>query len=70
MATKIILLLTLLAYSMIVSQSFMYIFALKDVQYSLVLFRLIGRNTEFQYRQVVNILGFVSLLVGAVFGAK
>jgi len=32
MTTKIIILLTLLAYSMIVSQSFMYILALKNVQ--------------------------------------
>lgn len=35
MTTKIILLFTLLAYSIIVSQSFMYILALKDVQLSL-----------------------------------
>ena len=35
MTTKIILLFTLLAYSMIVSQSFMYILALKDVQLNL-----------------------------------
>jgi hypothetical protein len=24
----------------------------------------------FQYRQITNIIGFVSLLIGAVFGAK
>lgn len=35
MTTKIILLFTLLVYSIIVSQSFMYILALKDVQLSL-----------------------------------
>ncbi len=35
MTTKIILAFTLLAYSIIVSQSFMYILALKDVQFKL-----------------------------------
>jgi uncharacterized membrane protein len=156
MATKIILLFTLLAYSMIVSQSFMYILSLKDVQINLdvnaytqvrklidasmrsnfkyviyaallgnlLLLVLTLKNpgsvlfvaatiafvalvvdtlltvkgnlpinniintwepssvpadwadyrtkwlTIFQYRQVANIIGFLSLLVGTVFGAK
>ncbi len=156
MTTKIILLLTLFVYSMIVSQSFMYILALKNVQFKLdvnayiqvrklidssmrsnfkyvVYAALLGNllllvstfespgsvlsgaatiaffallvdtllmlkgnlpinniintwepdnaptNWEeyrakwfsiFQYRQIANILGFLSLLVGAVFGAK
>ncbi len=156
MATKIILLLTLLAYSILVSQSFMYILALKQVQFNLeanaylelrklidiamrsnlkyviyvallgnlllvistiknpgsllfitaviafialvadVLLTLKGNlpindviNTwspgnypanwteyrarwfhVFQYRQIASIIGFVSLLVGAVFGIK
>ena len=156
MATKIIFLITLVTYSIIVSQSFMYILALKDVQLSLeanpytelrklidtsmrnnfkyviyaaLLASLVwvvvtGKNpgsllfitavialialiadtlltvkgslpvndiintwsadnypanwadyrtkwfTVFQYRQVANITGFVSLLIGAVFGTK
>ena len=156
MTTKIILLFTLLAYSMIVSQSFMYILSLKNVQIKLdvnayiqvrklidasmrsnfkyvIYAALLGNlllvvstvknpgsvlfvaatlafvalvadtlltvkgnlpindviNTWkpgsipadwadyrakwfaiFQYRQVANIIGFLSLLVGAVFGAK
>ena len=156
MATKIIFLITLVTYSIIVSQSFMYILALKDVQLSLeaspytelrklidtsmrnnfkyviyaaLLASLVwvvvtGKNpgsllfitavialialiadtlltvkgslpvndiintwsadnypanwsdyrtkwfTIFQYRQVANITGFVSLLIGAVFGTK
>jgi hypothetical protein len=156
MTTKIILLLTLLAYSIIVSQSFMYILALKDVQLNLDansytdLRKLIDLNMRsnfkyviyvallanlalalstiknpggllfitttiafvalvvdtlltvkgnlpindvinswssnsyptnwveyrtkwfsiFQYRQIANITGFISLLIGAVFGSK
>lgn len=156
MAIKIIFLFALLAYSIIVSQSFMYILALKNVQYSLeagsytelrklidasmrssfkyVIYAALLANliliistiknpgsllfitaaiafvaliadtlltvkgnlpvndiintwsldnypanwTEyrtkwfniFQYRQVANITGFVSLLIGAVFGSK
>jgi hypothetical protein len=156
MSNKIILLITLLAYSIIVSQSFMYILALKDVQLKLefntyteirklidfsmranfkyviyaallgnillvisniktpgslifitstislialiadVLLTLKGNlpindiiNTWsldnypknwseirmqwfniFQYRQIVNITGWISLLIGAVFGSK
>lgn len=156
MSNKIILLITMLAYSIIVSQSFMYILALKDVQLKLefntyteirklidfsmranftyviyaallsnillvlsniknpsslifitttislialiadVLLTLKGNlpindiiNTWssdnypknwseirmqwfniFQYRQIVNITGWISLLIGAVFGSK
>jgi hypothetical protein len=156
MSNKIILLITLIAYSIIVSQSFMYILALKDVQLKLefntyteirklidfsmranfkyaiyaallgnlllviiniknpnslifitstislvaliadVLLTLKGNlpindiiNTWssdnypknwseirmqwfniFQYRQIANIIGWVSLLIGAVFGSK
>jgi hypothetical protein len=156
MAIKIILLLTLLTYSIIVSQSFMYILALKNVQFNLEassfteLRKLINASMSsnfkyviyaalltnliliittfknpgsllfitaaiafialiadtlltvkgnlpindiintwsydnypanwaeyrtkwfniFQYRQIANITGFVSLLIGAVFGSK
>jgi hypothetical protein len=156
MTTKIILLITLLAYSIIVSQSFMYILALKNVQLNLgansyteirkltdtamrsnfkyVIYAALSANllllianiknpvslifitaaiafvalvtdilltvkgnlpvndiintwsadnipanwtdvrtkwfTVFQYRQVANITGFISLLIGVVFGSK
>ncbi len=156
MTTKIIFLFTLLAYSIIVSQSFMYILALKQVQLSLqagpytelrklidtsmrgsfkyVIYAALLTNlllvistiknpgslvfitaaiafvalitdtlltvkgslpindiintwsadsypenwtdyrtkwlTVFQYRQIANITGFVSLLIGGIFGAK
>ncbi len=156
MLVKVVFLFTLLAYSIIVSQSFMYILALKNVQFTLEansfieLRKLIDVNmrdnfkypvyaalftsllmviltiknptsllfitvaiafialiadtllmmkgnlpindvintwsadnfpknwseyrakwfTVFQYRQIANILGFVSLLIGAVFGSK
>jgi hypothetical protein len=156
MITKIILLLTLLAYSIIVSQSFMYILALKHAQLTLdvdsytelrklidasmrgnfkyVIYATLFANlalaistiknpsgllfittaialvalvadtiltvkgslpindvinswslnnypanwneyrtkwfTIFQYRQIINITGFMSLLIGAVFGSK
>lgn len=48
MSTKIILLFTLLAYSIIVSQSFMYILALKDVQLN------IGANTYVERRKLID----------------
>ena len=156
MLVKVVFLFTLLAYSIIVSQSFMYILALKNVQFTLEansfieLRKLIDVNmrdnfkypvyaalftsllmviltlknptsllfitvaiafialiadtllmmkgnlpindvintwsadnfpknwseyrakwfTVFQYRQIANIIGFVSLLIGAVFGSK
>ena len=57
MLTKFTLLLTLVTYSMIVSQSFMYVFALKDVQVALdaqlyASFRLLinaSMNRNFKY---------------------
>ncbi len=48
MATKIILLVTLLAYSIIVSQSFMYILALKNVQLSL------DANPYIEFRKLID----------------
>lgn len=48
MATNIILLITLLAYSIIVSQSFMYILALKKVQVSL------EAKTYIEFRQLID----------------
>ena len=48
MATNIILLITLMAYSIIVSQSFMYILALKKVQVSL------EAKTYIEFRQLID----------------
>jgi hypothetical protein len=49
MSNKIILLITLLAYSIIVSQSFMYILALKDVQLKLEF------NTYTEIRKLIDL---------------
>ncbi|MBK6634782.1 MAG: hypothetical protein IPG38_11095 [Chitinophagaceae bacterium] len=49
MQTKILLLLTILAYSIIVSQSFMYIIALKNVQTSL------QANSYIELRKLIDI---------------
>lgn len=49
MQTKILLLLTILAYSIIVSQSFMYIIALKNVQNSL------QANSYIELRKLIDI---------------
>lgn len=49
MTTKIIFLCTALAYSMIVSQSFMYILALKDVQLQL------DANAYTEFRKLIDI---------------
>jgi uncharacterized membrane protein len=49
MSNKIILLITLLAYSVIVSQSFMYILALKDVQLKLEF------NTYTEIRKLIDL---------------
>ena len=48
MATKTLLLTTILAYSVIVSQSFMYILALKNVQLSL------GANSYTELRKLID----------------
>jgi uncharacterized membrane protein len=48
MTTKIILFLTLLPYSIIVSQSFMYILALKDLQLNL------GANSYTEVRKLID----------------
>ena len=71
MATKIILLFTLLAYSMIVSQSFMYILALKNVQLKLdanaytQLRKLIDASMRSHFKYVIYtaLLGNLLLLV-------
>lgn len=49
MTTKIIFFLTVLAYSMIVSQSFMYILALKDVQLRLDV------NSYTEFRKLIDV---------------
>ena len=59
MATKIILLFTLLAYSMIVSQTYMYILALKNVQLKL------RANAYTQLRKLVERKMLVPIHEGA-----
>lgn len=74
MTTKIIILFTLLAYSMIVSQSFMYILALKNAQLHLdanaytALRKLIDVNMRSSFKYVIYaaMLGNLLLLVATV----
>jgi hypothetical protein len=69
MTNKIILLVTLLAYSIIVSQSFMYILALKDVQLSLEanpyieLRKLIDTSMRSNFKYVIYVVLFANLLL-------
>ncbi len=69
MTNKIILLITLLAYSIIVSQSFMYILALKNVQLSLeaklyIEFRkLIDTSMRSNFKYVIYIALLANLLL-------
>ena len=62
MIANIILLVTLLTYSIIVSQSFMYILALKDVQLKL------DPNAYIQFRKLIN-TSMVSRFTYAVYTA-
>jgi hypothetical protein len=74
MATKIILVFTLLAYSMIVSQSFMYILALKNVQLNLdanayiELRKLIDTSMRANFKYVIYaaLLGNLLLVISTV----
>jgi hypothetical protein len=69
MTNKIILLVTLLAYSIIVSQSFMYILALKDVQLSLEanpyieLRKLIDTSMRGNFKYVIYVALLANLLL-------
>ncbi len=69
MYTKIILLLTMLAYSVIVAQSYMYIVALKNVQYSMQaenyieLRKLLDTNFRANYKYAVYAALILNLLL-------
>jgi hypothetical protein len=69
MITNIALLITLLAYSVIVSQSFMYLLALRDTQLNMdignyIQFRkLIDRNMRTKFRYVTYSALFASMLL-------